>query len=64
MKVRNLVLVVGVFLFFSQKSYAYLDPGTGSMVFQVVVASFVAFVCAFRGFFSKFFKKKEKDDEQ
>lgn len=29
------------FLMFPQVSYAYLDPGTGSYIFQIILAAFI-----------------------
>tara|TARA_A100001015_G_scaffold300532_1_gene386063 strand:+ start:25 stop:225 length:201 start_codon:yes stop_codon:yes gene_type:complete len=35
MKILKLILV---FVFFSENSYAYIDPGTGSMIIQAILA--------------------------
>ena len=49
-----------------QSAHAYLDPGTGSMVVQIVIASVVGFVCTFKMWFLKLFPflKKDKNDKQ
>jgi len=36
---RNIFLIIGLFVFLSSQSvHAYLDPGAGSYVFQVILA--------------------------
>ena len=52
-------------LCFPQYTYAYIDPGTGSYVFQIVIAAFVAiafmikvFWLKIKGFVSRLFSKK------
>ena len=42
---RNFVLSLLLIVITSKSSYAYLDPGTGSMVLQALAAGF--FVCIF-----------------
>ncbi len=39
---ETLLLVLAVSLLFPIYSYGYIDPGTGSYVFQVIVAALVA----------------------
>ena len=51
----------------SQNAFAYLDPGTGSYIFQVLIATIVAGLFAIKMFWQKikgfflnnFFKKKQ-----
>ncbi|MCK5172146.1 MAG: hypothetical protein KAR47_02075 [Planctomycetes bacterium] len=50
---------------------AYLDPGTGSLIIQVLLASLVGMGFAMKmfwahiaAFFSKFFAGKQSDDKQ
>jgi hypothetical protein len=57
-------------LFFPQKAYAYLDPGTGSLIFQMIIAfllgaSFVIKVYwrKIKAFFTNRFYKKPRDGE-
>lgn len=37
----TLVVLSLVFLIYPQKAYAYLDPGTGSYILQMIIASLV-----------------------
>ena len=52
-----------IFLFFfilTTKAYAYLDPGTGSIILQAIVGAFAAFFTSVYIFWSKvksFYKK-------
>jgi hypothetical protein len=64
-KMRFIVLVIiSIFaLFFSgifaQKAYAYLDPGTGSYIFQLTIAAVIGGLFAIKQFWTKivlFFK--------
>lgn len=48
------------------KSAAYLDPGSGSFIIQLLIASFVGIMFALRGYWSKFlsiFKKSNSDQD-
>ncbi len=60
------VTLLLVFVAFSQPAYAYLDPGTGSMIIQIVIGSFIAAAAAGRFYWSKikefFSKSKSKSD--
>jgi len=63
MRFKFLVIIgMQVFLFFGtfpQKAYAYLDPGTGSYIFQLVIASIIGGLFAVKLFWTKivlFFK--------
>ena len=38
---KNLFLLLAIFLLLSTNAYAYLDPGTGSMILQSLIAIFV-----------------------
>lgn len=53
---------------FAQPAYAYLDPGTGSMIIQIIIGSIVAAAAAGRFYWSKiksfFSGNKEKTDEK
>ena len=55
----------------SRDAYAYLDPGTGSYVLQVLVASFVAgafavktFWAAIRDFVVRLFSPRNEDGDK
>jgi len=37
----SLILTIVVQIFFLQNAFAYLDPGTGSYIFQVLVATLI-----------------------
>ncbi len=45
---RFIFLLVGIFLLAPKMTHAYLDPGTGSFIFQVIIASFLAVVVSFK----------------
>ena len=46
------------------KPQAYLDPGTGSLITQVVVAGLLGTGIFLRAFWKKIFKKKSKPTEE
>ena len=59
-----LLAIVGTLLF-PEYVYSYIDPGTGSYVFQIIIAAFVAvafmvkvFWLKIKGFFRQLFTKK------
>lgn len=64
--VLKLLFVIGIFsLIAPQRAFAYLDPGTGSMIIQLIVASFAGIGCAiavWKDKIIKVFKKGPKDD--
>jgi membrane protein implicated in regulation of membrane protease activity len=46
-------------------AFAYVDPGTGSMIVQVVIAALVAGAAFIGAFWRKLFRRRrDKDDEQ
>ena len=54
-------------LFFPHYAYSYIDPGTGSYIFQIVIAAFVAvsfmvkiYWLKIKGFVGRLFSKKEQ----
>ena len=54
-------------LLFPLRAYSYIDPGTGSYIFQIVIAAFVALSFAVKVYWHKIkklvgglFAKKEK----
>ena len=54
-------------LCFSQSAYAYFDPGTGSMLLQILGVAFVSLGAAFFAFKNKilaFFGKKSKSNDE
>ena len=49
------------------KPHAYLDPGSGSFIIQMLIAGVVGAGFLLRGFWSKLFKKRnesESEDEE
>lgn len=52
--------VFSISLVFSQTAYAYLDPGTGSMIVQAIVAGILGGIFAIKFYWQKlltFFRK-------
>lgn len=61
------VLTAACCLLFPRYIYSYIDPGTGSYIFQIVIAAFVAVSFAVKVYWDKIkkfvgrlFAKKEK----
>ena len=71
--ITTLFVLSLVFFVFPQKAYAYLDPGTGSFILQVLIAALLGGLFAIKIFWNKikiFFgnllsrrKKHEKGEE-
>lgn len=62
-----LLAVVMLMVFIApQKAEAYLDPGTGSMILQMIIAGLVGVGCTFRMWKDKVLGllKKDKNDKQ
>ena len=60
----NLLLLLDVFI--QSNAYAYIDPGTGSIMLQALIAGMVAGGAAISVYWSKiksFFSKKKKNDK-
>ncbi len=60
----NLVLLVGIFA--QSSAYAYIDPGTGSMLLSALVAAIAAAgatILMYRSKVKSFFFKKKKNDK-
>lgn len=48
------IVVLFLFIFvFPKNSYAYLDPGTGSYIFQIVIAGFIGGLFVFKIYWNK-----------
>ena len=47
------VVFVLFYLIFPLEAYAYLDPGTGSYIFQLIIAAFVGGLFAAKLFWNK-----------
>ena len=59
-----LVITSLISLLFPSHGYAYLDPGTGSYIFQILIATAVGGLFAIKIFWGKikaFFKKLSSD---
>ena len=57
--ITMLVVLALLYLIFPQKAYAYLDPGTGSYILQLIIAVLFGGLFAVRLYWSKikiFFK--------
>jgi hypothetical protein len=46
-------LVLAVAMLFPGRVYGYIDPGTGSYIFQIVIAAFVAVSFAVKVYWNK-----------
>ena len=71
---RHLMTLTVLFAFFCfvfpQEAYAYLDPGTGSYIFQLAIAILIGGSFAIKlywrkikTFFASLFSKKQRDDD-
>jgi hypothetical protein len=64
--INNTIFFLFFFLFTSS-AYAYLDPGTGSIILQAIVGAFAAFFSTLYIFWEKvkiFFRKVFKKDNK
>lgn len=58
-----------ILLFFSGDAHAYMDPGTGGLLYQLIIvflAAITSYFAFFSGWIKRFFKKDTKepvDDE-
>ncbi len=57
---RALPFVLGLLFASSQEARAYTDPGTGTLIWQMLAAGFVGALFYFRKF-TTWFKAKKKD---
>ena len=63
-------LIILIALMFTQPAWAYLDPGTGSMLLQVILGGIAAVGVALKLFWHKiraalgFAAKSDEDEEQ
>ncbi len=66
----DIVLIVYFLLFFSKNAYAYIEPGSLTIIIQGIVAALAGGIVVFRryivGSFSRLFKinKKEKSEKK
>lgn len=50
---KALILLVFINVILPEKAYAYIDPGTGSMVLQIIIASFIGLGITFKAWMYK-----------
>ena len=69
-KIISIVFLILFGLVFSTDSYAYIDPGSGSIILQAIIAAIAGAGTAItiywkkvKLFFSKIFKKKDNEKE-
>ena len=63
----NITLFFLYFFLFTSSAFAYLDPGTGSIILQAIVGAFAAFFSTLYIFWEKvkiFFRKVFKKDNK
>ena len=63
--IRLLILTAGVVLLLHRPAYAYLDPGTASIILQVVVGAVAAAGLFFRAYLARlfsYFRRPAKND--
>ena len=53
--IKNLILLILLFIFYSPNAYAYLDPGTGGIILQAIFGIIAGVIT-----FSYFLKQKIK----
>lgn len=57
-------LIISLFLLFPSGAYAYIDPGTGALVIQAIIAGFIAAIATVKLWWHRFislFADKKKD---
>lgn len=66
--IKNLFLIFTFFLMTAKKADAYLDPGTGSFMFQIIIGSIIGAIFTAKIYFKKIklfflslFQKKKND---
>ncbi len=56
------LLVLFVILFFNnQDAYAYINPGSGSYIFQTIIGGILSIFYFIKKIFTSIFKKKNND---
>lgn len=51
-----------IFIATAQPAYCYIDPGSGSMIWQLLVSAFIGMAFYFRKFIAGVFSKFKKSD--
>ncbi len=69
-KLFLLFLTLVVLILLTSKSFAYLDPGTGSIILQAIIGFIAASIATltvywnkFKNFFTRIFSKKDKKNK-
>lgn len=61
----SILIVILSLLAIPSSAYAYIDPQSGSLIFQTVIAVFLGAIFTIKTYWYKFkglFKKNERDD--
>jgi len=61
-KILFVFLSVLLLLLKSKEAYAYIDPGTGSLILQILIGCLIGAIFATKNFFKKIFRKFLKKD--
>lgn len=68
MKIEKIFLLLFLFLLVARPAYAYIDPGTGSMLIQILVVALATVAVFFRSIWTRltnlFYRKKKKKEEE
>lgn len=60
---KKIIAITFLSIFINNKAYAYIDPGTGAIILQAILAAFAAGLVTIKIYWNKlknFFKKKKK----
>ena len=63
--ISSILFFFPLFVFIPEKLFAYLDPGTGSFIFQILIASALTGIYILKSYWKKiknFFKKNHNDE--
>ena len=67
MKFKNFYLVTILFFLTEQNVHAYIDPGTGSIILQAIIAAIATWIVFFNNLKQKiknFFKSKKNEKSE
>jgi hypothetical protein len=63
---RSIIFLLLILLFYKDISYAYVDPGTGGMFYQIIIlliGAIAGYFAIVKKFFKKLFKKKDTSEK-
>ena len=63
----SLGTVIFILLLFGGKAHAYIDPGMGGMLYQIIIlllGAALAYLAVFKRLIKNFFSKKKEGDEE